>query len=180
MLNESQEFDVGPSEDLQRANGWYAENWIPPDLDPANVPARLRHLFPLARQWGITCDITRHDAASKATDVQLASLAEKLAGTHSIYEDWAFGGMPEFDSTSEECSIFGAMYLFELEEVNGPGVRSKLDWATTRYENDKSDQNRVVFQQALDKIVSRGRRFIQSRKDSVELAQRLLSESATD
>ncbi|WP_153556665.1 hypothetical protein [Roseimaritima sediminicola] len=176
MADRSEEFDVGSSEDLQRRNGWYIENWTAPNLDAAQVPVSLQHLISAARQWGISCDVTRRDAGSKATDEQLTSLTEQLDRSHAIYEDWTFGGMDDFDPSSEECSVFGAMYLFEMEYAEGPGIRSKLEWAIDRYEVEQSEHKRVILQECLEQTLRRGRRFVRTRRESVDRAQRLLAE----
>lgn len=174
MAKEPNEFDIGTADELQRRNGWYAKNWEPPDIDPANVPADLRHLIPLAQRWGITCDITRHDAGSHATERELIALREELRGTHARYEDWAFGATNEFGAETTERWVFGALYLFEAEECDGPGIRSKLDWAISRFQNSPDATNREWLQSALDSVIVKGRRFIRPRQASIDIAQKLL------
>jgi hypothetical protein len=174
MAKRPAEFDIGPADEMQRAHGWNVENWEAPEVDAANVPDTLRHLARLAKRWGITCDVTRHDAGRHATQDELAQLRDQLRGTHALYEDWAFGALAPFNAQSHECSVFGAMYRFEAEECGGPGIRSKLDWAIRRFQNSPDASNRERLQSALDWVVAKGRRFVRSRQTSVDLAQELL------
>jgi hypothetical protein len=180
MAREPNELGIGPADELQRLHGWFAEGWEPPDIEPVNVPEGLRHLIPLAKRWGITCDITRHDAGSHATESEVIQLREQLQGTHALYEDWSFGALVPFDAKSTECWIFGAMYRFEAEECGGPGIGSKLDWAIRRFQNSPDANNRERLQSALDRVVARGRRFIKPRQASVDLGRRLLDRSNED
>lgn len=175
MAEQPSEFDTGDADELQRRYGWYAENWRPPEIDPTNVPENLRHLIPLARRWGITCDVTRHDAGRKASKSDLTELRNQLQGTHPHYEDWAFGALdPLLDGGTTECWVFGALYRFETEECNGPGIRSKLDWAISRFQTQPDAANRERLQSALDNLMTRGRGYLKSRQLSVNLAQKLL------
>jgi hypothetical protein len=174
MSTPENEFDVGPGDELQSKYGWYAANWVPPALDDTKIPDGLRHLVPLAQRWGITCDVTRHDAARLATDAELISLREQLKGTHSLYEDWSFGALDSFASRSTENSVFGAMYRFETEAAGGPGFGSRLDWAIRRFQGSPDTENRDRLQSALDWVVARGRGFMKPRQESIGLARRLL------
>jgi hypothetical protein len=167
MANEPNEYDIGAGDELQRRYGWYVENWVPPAIDPANVPESLRHLIPVARRWGITCDVTRHDAGRKASKSELTELRHQLQGTHALYEDWAFGALDSLNGESTECWVFGAMYRFETEECKGPGFGSKLDWAIRRFQISPDEANRERLQSALDSVIARGRRFIKPRQSSV-------------
>jgi hypothetical protein len=97
MTEEQHEFDVGPGDEMQKKHGLYAENWKPPELNPEKIPKELCHLIPLAKRWGITCDVTRHDAAAMATEDQLKELRDQLRGTHSAYEDWSYGQTEDDD-----------------------------------------------------------------------------------
>src|SRR6516225_7514317 len=76
------EFDVGPAAELQKKYGWYVENWVPLTLDSTIVPKELHDLIPLAARWGISCDITRHNAGEKASAEELAEVAHLLTDRH--------------------------------------------------------------------------------------------------
>lgn len=175
MSSESDEFALGTIGELQDRNGWTADNWVSPHIESGNVPFDLRQLIPLARRWGITCDATRADAASKATKPELDELCQLLSTTHSLYEDWCFGAIESFDLNSTECSIFGAMYRFESEACDGRGIRSRLDWAISRFEHAPNEDNRLHLQSALDWVVAKGRRFCKSRQKSIDAAHLLLN-----
>ena len=176
MSSESDEFALGTIGEFQDRKGWIADNWVPPHIESDNVPHDLRPLIPLAMRWGITCDATRADAASKATRFELDELRNLLSTTHKLYEDWCFGATDPFDMNSTECSIFGALYRFESEACNGRGIRSRLDWATSRFEHAPNEENRLHLQSALDWVVAKGRRFCKSRQKSIDAAHSLLNQ----
>ncbi len=126
-------FNVGPAAELQKKYGWYVENWVPPEFDLANVPSELHDLIPLARRWGINCDITRHDAGEKVSREELAEVAALLEGRHKQIYSWLYSDK----GNSREASTFSFLLIFEMEEANGPGIPGLLDW---RCRNTKTHQ----------------------------------------
>jgi hypothetical protein len=89
--------DITSASDLQQQFGLYAENRPILNLDPANVPADLRHLVPLAEKWGVGDDIIRNDLVNKS------SIAEKREAHDAIYAP--------FGRITEWLASFGARPL---------------------------------------------------------------------
>jgi hypothetical protein len=88
---------------------------IPP-LDPQNVPADLRHLIPLAQQWGIGDDVERLAKVDGATPAQRADLRGVVAPQQTRITQWldSFGqGL-----MSQEAATFMYMQL-AIEEITG-------------------------------------------------------------
>ena len=70
--------DIAPAASLQKHFGLYAENRPIAKLDPAHVPAHLRHIVPLAEKWGIGDDIIRNDVIDKSSSVERRELHDAL------------------------------------------------------------------------------------------------------
>jgi hypothetical protein len=143
-------FDVGPAAELQRKYGWYVENWVPPEFDFAEVPPELHDLVPLAARWGISCDITRHDAGRKASREELSQVAAILKGRHKQIYSWLYSD----NGTSREAGAFLSLLIFEMEEASGPGVPGLLDWRIQEFKDAPSDANRQRLQEAYGTVKS--------------------------
>jgi hypothetical protein len=146
-------FDVGPAAELQKKYGWYVENWVPRKLDSAQVPPELHDLIPLAARWGITCDITRHDAGEKASREELDEVAEMLKGRHKQIYSWLYSDK----GNSVEASTFSALLVFEMEEADGPGIPGLLDWRLQEYKESPDSANRQKLREAIETVRSWGR-----------------------
>ena len=87
-----------------------------PDLDPRNVPADLRHLIPLAQQWGIGDDVQRLAKVDSATPAQRAELRRAVAPHQARITRWldSFGE----EVMSQEAATFMYMQL-SVEEMTG-------------------------------------------------------------
>lgn len=142
------EFDVGPTADLQKKYGWYVENWIPMDLNPAIVPQALHDLVPLAARWGISCDVTRHDAGEKASTEELAEVARLLKGRHEQIYDFLYSD--HGDEIPDEVSAFQALLVFELEEADGPGIPGLLDWRIRKFKLAPNAATKQALREAYD------------------------------
>lgn len=177
MSEESLKFD-SEADDLHRRQGRSEVDWNFAKVDSANVPAGLKHLLPIAIRWSAISDRYRYSAESPAPEQERSELREQLKGTHSIYEDWTFGALTEFDPKSAECWLFGVMYGFEFEECNGPGINMKLGWAIRRFQDSPDETNRQLLQTSLDGVIARGRRFIKPRQAWVEVAENLLLQAS--
>lgn len=83
-------------------------------LEPARVPDELRHLVPLAAEWGIGDDIERMERVETATAAEREALAAAVSPYQSRITAWldSFGT----DEMSDEAAAF--MYLqLALEEM---------------------------------------------------------------
>lgn len=59
-----------------------------PPLDPQNVPADLRHLVPLAQEWGIGDDVERAAKVDAATSAQRDELRQALEPHQTRITQW--------------------------------------------------------------------------------------------
>jgi hypothetical protein len=98
---------IVPASELQKRFGLYAENRPILKLNPANVPAHLRHLVPLAEKWGIGDDIIRNDLIAKSPSVEKRELHDALYEPFEQITEWlnSFAG----DPLSHEAEAF--MYM---------------------------------------------------------------------
>ena len=98
---------IASGSELQKHFGLYAENRRILELDPAHVPAHLRHLVPLAEKWGIGDDIIRNDLIDKSSGVAKRELHDALYEPFERITEWlnSFGERP----LSPEAEAF--MYM---------------------------------------------------------------------
>jgi hypothetical protein len=82
-------------------------------LDPNQVPPRLRHLLPLAGQWGIGDDVERMEYIERSSPAERDDLARALAPYHAEITAWLDSFEP--GAMSEEAAAFMYMQLV-LEE----------------------------------------------------------------
>ncbi len=118
------EFEVLSADEMQKKYGLYAETRPKISLDSNNVPEQLRDLIPLAEQFGVGCDIRRHDLGSKTKNREKQKLSEALKGRHKDIARW----LNEWDGKStptKESSAFLRLCIFEMEECEGPGLPGK-------------------------------------------------------
>ena len=73
---------------LQPAGGLYAANRPVIHLDPSLVPPDLRHLVPLAEQWGIGDDIIRHDLIERSSPSEKRELHDALYQPFERITEW--------------------------------------------------------------------------------------------
>ncbi|MCZ7645966.1 MAG: hypothetical protein M5U26_11890 [Planctomycetota bacterium] len=175
MANEDDgRFTIGSAEELQRRFAWTAENWNPPKLNPEVIPERLRDLIPLAQRWGVTCDITRHDVAAKASKAELSHLAASLRGRHHQIEDWL--NTDENEESEEERAAFQAMVVLEMEECDGPGLKGLIDWAIRWYKDDPSPNRLHRLKAAYQEV--RGWKFNEDYRDALSEALALIERAS--
>lgn len=96
-----------PAYDLQKNFGLYAENRPILELDPAQVPAHLRHLVSLAEKWGVGDDIIRNDLIDKSSSAERRELHDAMYEPFERMTEWlnSFAGQP----LSPEAEAF--MYM---------------------------------------------------------------------
>lgn len=83
-------------------------------LDPTQVPEGLRHLVPLAEQWGIGDDVERMEAIERSSPAARDALASALAPHHAEITAWLDSSDPA--AMSDEAAAFMYMQL-ALEEM---------------------------------------------------------------
>jgi hypothetical protein len=118
---------------LRKYPGYFEE--LPegePPIDPTVVPEALRHLIPFAEQFGIWRGWARHAFCQAAPPELVAAFKQALSGSHALYEDWDYGFMfddqPVPENVQDALNRFMYMYLAELEEFGGRGLRGFTTW----------------------------------------------------
>jgi hypothetical protein len=135
---------------MKQRFGWTAENWHQREIRLSLVPEHIRDLIPLAERWGITCDVTRHDVAAKATDEELANLARRLQGRHDDIVDFLYSA--DVGGSESEKAVFQAMLILELEECDGPGIPGLLEWAMRRHQASLTGETRSRLSEAYSQM----------------------------
>jgi hypothetical protein len=89
-------------------------------LNPEQVPADLRHLVPLAEQWGIGDDLDRNAKVESSTPAERGELRTAITPFHSRITMWldSFGQ----GAMSDEAAAFMYMQL-ALEEMPADSPR---------------------------------------------------------
>jgi hypothetical protein len=150
---ENHEFEVGSVREMQDKFGWTAENWSPPELQLDKIPKELHDLVPWVLRFGVACDVTRHDVASKASDEEFSRLADALCGCHDQIEDFLYDS-DSSDAQSDEQYHFGRLLIFESEECGGPGIHSPLEHAVRKCRQGSAPKNlrrlRMRYQQIIE------------------------------
>ena len=116
--------DIRPASELQKQFGLYAENRPILTLDPAHVPADLRHLVPLAEKWGIADDIIRNDFIDKSGEAERGELHDAMYEPFERVTEWLSSFTAQSLSKEAEAFMYmqGAldeMGYYILEEKRG-------------------------------------------------------------
>ena len=83
-------------------------------LDPDQVPERLRHLVPLASEWGIGDDVDRMEYIERSSTADRDALAAALEPHHAEITAWLDSLGPH--AMSDEAAAFMYMQL-ALDEM---------------------------------------------------------------
>jgi hypothetical protein len=91
-MSENQErFEVLPVGEMKQKYYGHGESAPLIKLDTSLVPEPLRVLIPLAEKWGISDDILRRDAVSRADKHEIESLQKTLALHDDALDAWLAG-----------------------------------------------------------------------------------------
>ncbi len=118
-------------------------------LRASRVPQNIRDLIPLAERWGITCDVTRHEVAEGATEAEFKKLRKALDGRHPAIYDFLYS---DDKDASEEIAVFSALLTFEMEECDGPGIPSAVDYWYRKYREDPSGAHREKLEKKVKEL----------------------------
>jgi hypothetical protein len=105
------EFKVMPAGEMRRKHGLTAENRPILQLDEANVPLALRHLIPLAEQFGVSDDLIREDIIAKTPATELAAMRAAVAAHQSSLEEWLTGPEAQLPKLSAEYIAFTCLQM---------------------------------------------------------------------
>jgi hypothetical protein len=98
------DFEVLPADEMRKKYDLTAENRPTIKLDPEKVPVALRHLIPLAEQFGISDDLIREDVIEKTPPAEREALRKMVAPLDDAFDQWLAG--PEADGPE-----FSAEYI---------------------------------------------------------------------
>lgn len=143
MSEEPEEFEVLPTSEMQQKHGMNAESYQPIRIDPSKVPADLRDLIPWAERFGIGCDVTRHDIGRRTSQKDKDALSDALRGRHARIEAWLNSLLPEDGSDrtwTEVEAAFSHMWMFEIEENDGPLGAGPPDWYVQKNNQQREER----------------------------------------
>ncbi len=111
MPEDEQQFEVLPVGKLRKK--YYFPDEHPPELrlNPANVPAKLVHLIPIAERWGISDDMLRMDAVRKADSGEVADLKRIVREHDDALDEWLAGPEAQSRNPSKEYLAFTHMRM---------------------------------------------------------------------
>lgn len=98
---DSGDFLVLPSWELARRFGLTAANRPTIVLDPAAVPTALRHLIPLAEQFGVGDDTIRADIVATTPPAEVGAMRAAVEAVNAALDEWLVGPAaagPEFSA----------------------------------------------------------------------------------
>ena len=76
---------------MRNGDGWELAKLGATFIGSCHHCEELHDLIQLAaRRWGISCDVTRHDAAEKASAAELAEVGQLLQGRHPQIYRWLY------------------------------------------------------------------------------------------
>ena len=104
-------FEVLPAGEMRRKYGLTAENRPIIKLDPAKVPTSLRHLIPLAEQFGIGDDLIRADVVANTSPSSLKALRDAVAANDDALDAWLAGVEADGPDFSDEYIAFSCMRM---------------------------------------------------------------------
>jgi hypothetical protein len=104
-------FEVLPAGEMRAKYGLTAENRPTIRLDPASVPPALRHLIPLAEQFGVGDDLIREDIVAKTPAAELAAMRRAVAAHDDAFDDWLAGPAADGPKFSPEYIAFSCLRM---------------------------------------------------------------------
>lgn len=104
-------FEVLPAGEMRAKYGLTAENRPTIRLDPAAVPPALRHLIPLAEQFGVSDDLIREDIVAKTPAAELAAMRRAVAAHADAFDDWLAGPEADGPRFSPEYIAFSCLRM---------------------------------------------------------------------
>lgn len=113
-------------------------------IHPAVVPNGLTCLIPYAEKWGDYLSWRPETAGPLAADLQELSWA--LEGRREEIEDWFYETYGQKSAAEEAAYAFSQLLIMEMNEANGPGISSRLQWALKKFKERPSAKSRERLQ----------------------------------
>ena len=105
------DFEVLPAGEMRAKYGLTAENRPTITLDPSAVPPALRHLIPLAEQFGVSDDLIREDIVAKTPAAELALMRAAVEAQPDAFDDWLAGPEADGPGFSPEYIAFSCLRM---------------------------------------------------------------------
>jgi hypothetical protein len=105
------DFEVLSAGDMRAKYQLTAENRQRVKLDPANVPAGLRPLIPLAEQFGVGDDLIRCDIVAKTAIVEVEAMRQIVKKHEDALEEWLAGPEASGATFSDEYLAFSCLQM---------------------------------------------------------------------
>lgn len=112
-------------------------------IQPAVVPHGLTCLIPYAEKWGDY--LSGRPGTSGPSSADLQDLSWALEGRREEIEDW-FCETYGQKSAAEEAAYAFSQLLMEMNEANGPGISSGLQWALRKFKEQPTARHRERLQ----------------------------------
>jgi len=80
-------------------------------LDPTKVPASLRHLIPLAEQFGIGDDLIRQDVIANTDPATVDAMRRIVDANNDLFDQWLAGPESAGPEFSDEYIAFSCLRM---------------------------------------------------------------------
>lgn len=110
-MSDSEKYGVLPAAEMRAKYGLTAENRPTIVLNPANVPASLRHLIPLAEQFGVSDDLIRDDVVKKSPLDDVERMRSVVEAHNAAFDEWLAGPEAESRTPSAEYIAFSCLRM---------------------------------------------------------------------
>lgn len=105
------DFEVLPAGEMRAKYGLTAENRPTIKLDSNKVPMAVRHLIPLAEQFGIGDDLIREDVVAKTPPSEIAAMRKAVRDCEHELEIWLAGPAADSPTFSDEYIAFTCLTM---------------------------------------------------------------------
>lgn len=108
------DFELLSADEMRGTYGLTAENRPIIRLDSANVPFSLRHLIPLAEQFGVPDDLIREDIVAKTPPDELSAMRSAVNAFDDAFDEWLAGPEADGPEWSQEYIAFSCLRMAAL------------------------------------------------------------------
>ncbi|MBA4188024.1 MAG: hypothetical protein C0467_08395 [Planctomycetaceae bacterium] len=110
-MSDDNGFEVLPADVMREKYGLTAENRPTIKLISEDVPLSLRHLIPLAEQFGIADDLIRSDVVSKTPADELDQMRSLVEANSPSLNEWLAGPAAAGPTWSPEYIAFTCLRM---------------------------------------------------------------------
>jgi hypothetical protein len=110
-MGDDADFAVQPAGKMRATYGLTADNRRLIQLDPREVPSKLRHLVPLAEHFGIPDDLIRQDLLAKTPAEEVEEMRRVVAAHDEAFDEWLGGPEAAGPNYSAEYIAFTCLRM---------------------------------------------------------------------